>query len=930
MAVSNSTDDASILVLERLERWTAAQGSKRLYLMLDDNGKEGLSFTYAEFDAAASNVAVSLRAAGVVPGDRVLLVFPPSLDFLVAFVGCLKASIVAVPVFPPDPRKMRNKMYLFASVAGNSGAKVALTSAVYQFAKKQTAIKEFLSTNKGAKGTQWPDLKWIVTKISKKAPNAAAAAAALLPRPGADDVAFLQYTSGSTSEPKGVVVKHGNLGHNLQMIMKGLRGEISSVNVSWLPQYHDMGLIGSYLGPLWQGASGVYMSPFAFVKNPPLWIGVMSKYGATHTQTPNFGLALALRKYNSLSAKAKVKMGTLDLSTLVHVFNAAEPITVDACSAFCDTFSGAGFPPASISAGYGLAEHTVYVSDNGVQRLLVDKHALEKDRVVTIIAELCRLGEADFPPSGVCAAGAATTTKKKKVAETGKEVDAAEATAVGAEKTGADDDAEAEEAASATTAAVTAAVTTCSISEAVRASRRGTGAIMVGVGWPAKPDDVTIRIVNAETLADLGEDRVGEIWLDSPSKASGYWSLDDDANAAVFGAKIAVADDSSAAEDASSATTATAKAQAQGFLRTGDLGFIHRDVRTGLPELFVCGRLKDLIIVRGRNHYPQDLERTAERVAPTQLRPGCSATFAVPTSLGAGRTVEEKQSAESEAAEDFGDASEVEVLVLLAEVRDASISAEDGGALIEALKRTLTEEHGITPHCVKLLRPRTISKTSSGKIARSWCKKAFLRERGSLDVLHEWVASSSSSSGGGGGGASGGSDGSVGAAVATVTGEEGDEAETAEMTIEERIAAAEAAREAARASLEEQLPPPPDGSCIEVRLRYEIALLLAEEGELRPPQSFALDEALVSFGLDSLLLTMLKGVIERNFEVEVADEELYDEQTTLRDLIDSVAAESGLVAYDDETAGKEAEAEAEAGTSTAPQVQPNGGCCAMM
>jgi acyl-CoA synthetase (AMP-forming)/AMP-acid ligase II len=374
-----------ILVLDRLDRWVAEQPTKRLYLMLDDNGKEGQSFTYAEFDNAATNIAVMLRSAGVAPGDRVLLVYPPSLDFLVAFIGCLKASVIAVPVFPPDPRKMRNKMYLFASVAGNSGAKVALTSAVYQFAKKQTAIKEFLSTKKDA--TAWPSVRWLVTKISKKNPasvagkgGAAAVSDALAPRPAHSAVAFLQYTSGSTSEPKGVVVSHGNLGHNLKMIMAGLRGEISSVNISWLPQYHDMGLIGSYLGPLWQGATGVYLSPFAFVKNPPLWIGVrpfaiavggcehdvvappphlathtfnslrslgharapvssharppaqvLSKYKATHTQTPNFGLALANRKYNTASAKEKARYAPLDLSAIQHVFNAAEPITVDAC-----------------------------------------------------------------------------------------------------------------------------------------------------------------------------------------------------------------------------------------------------------------------------------------------------------------------------------------------------------------------------------------------------------------------------------------------------------------------------------------------------------------------------------------------------------------------------------------------------------------------
>ena len=230
---------------------------------------------------------------------------------------------------------------------------------------------------------------------------------------------------------------------------------------------------------------------------------------------------------------------------------------------------------------------------------------------------------------------------------------------------------------------------------------------MVGVGWPATAEDVTVRIVDAETAVDLGEDKVGEIWLDSPSKAQGYWSLDAAANAQVFGATLSA---SSAAGDERDGKAEEEKSEEeqteeepQGFLRTGDLGFIHRDARSGALELFVCGRLKDLIIVRGRNHYPQDLERTAERVAPAQLRPGCSACFSLPLSLSHGRSAVEAEADSGTHSAEFGSASEAEVLVLLAEVRNGAIEEAEATALIEALKRVLTEEHGALVLCASRL-----------------------------------------------------------------------------------------------------------------------------------------------------------------------------------------------------------------------------------
>ena len=194
-----------------------------------------------------------------------MLVYPPSLDFIIAFLACIRASIVAVPVFPPDPRQMKN-LNLFASVHRSSGAKVALTNTDYNFAKKLSNFKQMFSKN----GNLWPDVIWIETntpslpkvEISDK----------YMEKPDKSTLAFLQYTSGSTSDPKGVMVSHENLAHNIKTIIKSLKAGTDTVVVSWLPQYHDMGLIGSYLSCFYCGGSGVYMSPLSFIKNPIVWI----------------------------------------------------------------------------------------------------------------------------------------------------------------------------------------------------------------------------------------------------------------------------------------------------------------------------------------------------------------------------------------------------------------------------------------------------------------------------------------------------------------------------------------------------------------------------------------------------------------------------------------------------------------------------------
>jgi len=473
---------------------------------------------------------------------RAVLVYPPSLDYMVAFLACLKAGIIAVPVFPPNPARP-GTLVMFSSIVEGCGAKYALTSVTYNHAKKlagtysiyrdcsfivqhlthtttTTGIKDTLTKWKRST-TAWPEqLSWIVTndgtKPSKQLNNYT---------PTASDIAFLQYTSGSTSEPKGVMITHGNLAHNLSIITNELQAVDDTVVVSWLPQYHDMGLIGSYLGVVYCGGSGYYLSPLVFLQRPMLWMEAVSKYKATHLQAPNFAFKLTARKSSPSNT-------ILDFSSVRHVINAAEPVDEDSIDSFVKAFGPNGFGKNVIFPTYGLAEHTVFVCSGGNQRLSVDKQALEVDGVFKIVD------------------GSRDSTAFTR---------------------------------------------------------------LVGCGYPGR-QNVDVKIVNTETLEALPEDQVGEIWIKSPSKAAGYFgkpelTMED------FHAQLKISTESNGDEN-------------DGYLRTGDLGFMHKE------ELFICGRLKDLIIIGGRNYYPQDLEATAE-ASSDLLRPGCSAAFTIdPTHEG--------------------------------------------------------------------------------------------------------------------------------------------------------------------------------------------------------------------------------------------------------------------------------------------------------
>ena len=545
------------------------------YAFLQD-GKILQSVTYLELERRAAAVAVRLRdlnAAG-----PVLLLHPSGLDFIAAFFGCLHAGLVAVPLFPP--RRNRSDPRLAAVIADAKARFALMTSEVLEDIKLRAAqLPEFDS------------LTCVATDGLMGDATASPPCASEMKAP-----AYLQYTSGSTSTPKGVEVSHAGLIHTLTDLDRSLEHKAGSVMVTWLPLFHDLGLIYGVLQPLYNGFPCYLMEPAAFSQRPVRWLEALSNYRGTHSPAPNFAYELCTR---TVSEAEKAK---LDLSHWHVAFNAAEPVREETLRTFTAAFASCGFTAKAFCPAYGLAEATLKVT--GVRReieprvLRVDAVSLSRDRVE----------EAD---------PAASDTR----------------TLVG-----------------------------CGVSE-------------IGT---------RIAIVDPDTFIECPTNRVGEIWVKGGIVAQGYWQR--------------------ARETEETFATHLADTGEGPFLRTGDLGFLNDG------ELFITGRLKDIVIVRGMNHYPQDIELTVERCHPA-LRPGCGAAFAVE------REGEER-------------------LIVAQEVERTKLRNLDTDEIVRAIRAAVAREHDLTVHAVTLLRPASIPKTSSGKIQRRHCRAAF--EAGGLKAVAQW------------------------------------------------------------------------------------------------------------------------------------------------------------------------------------------------
>ena len=571
-----TSHEAAATLVEVLRHRAESRGGDLAYTFLTDGEATEDNITYAELDRRARGLAATLTRMGVGGGERALLLYPPGLDYIAAFFGCLYAGAVAVPAYPPRSRRPSARL---EAIQESAGAKAVLsTEAVLAGLDKQMP--------------RHPGVVWWAAEGSELEK---AAEEWRDPGVSGEALAFLQYTSGSTVAPKGVMLRHANLLANLEQIRLSFAQTAAERTVIWLPPYHDMGLIGGILTPLYTGNPAVLLSPVSFLQRPLRWLQAISRYGGTTSGGPNFAYDLCVEK---ISAEERER---LDLSRWTLAFNGAEPVRAETLERFAAAFAACGFRKAAFLPCYGLAEGT-------------------------LLAAAGRRGSG--AAIGVFSAG--ELERHRGVAGEGLGVRS-----------------------------------------------------LVGSG--TAPGGARLLVVDPETCVPCAPGAVGEIWIAGPAVAAGYWGLPE-ATVATFGAHTASGDGP--------------------YLRTGDLGFVD-----GSGELFVTGRSKDLIILRGRNHYPQDIELTVERSHPA-LRPGCGAAFAV-------------------------DSGGDERLVVVQEVRREH-REDDPAELVAAIRRAVAEEHEAQVHAVVLLRPATLPKTTSGKIQRGATRARYLD--GTLDALGAWQA----------------------------------------------------------------------------------------------------------------------------------------------------------------------------------------------
>lgn len=537
------------------------------------------SFSFTALERASARYGGALQALGLKKGDRVALICPTNEDFVLCFFGAVRAGIIPVPIYPPlGLGNLQGYLDNTRHIVAKSGARALVTTA---------QIKRLLGTVQAAA----PALEQVVAVEAIRESLEPLVPTKIDP----DDIAFIQYTSGSTSRPKGVTLSHANLMANVKCIMQdGLRMGPEDSGVSWLPLYHDMGLIGFVLSPLVHRTSVVFLPPLLFLKRPASWFQVFTRHKGTVAYAPNFAFALCVKRIRDRELEG------IDLSSWRVAGCGAEPIRPETLEAFAERFEKVGFSKKALLPSYGMAESALAISftelGEGVKTLSVDGALLWAEGEVRLVDE-------------------------------GDEA-------------------------------------------AVRL-------VSCGSSFPSHDIAVFPRD-DASGAEPLPEDRVGELRIRGPSVMKGYW------------------------EDAER----TREAFADGWLRTGDLGFLHDG------RVYICGRSKEVIIVNGRNYYPQDIEWEASRAAG--VRKGNLVAF------GARDNVERDR----------------ERVVLAFECQDTPKTADakelarDKRELVQAVRKLVQDGMGLTLDDVVPLAPGVLPKTSSGKLQRA--KTRELYESGEL------------------------------------------------------------------------------------------------------------------------------------------------------------------------------------------------------
>jgi thioester reductase-like protein len=569
-------------ILDHLDSLADEHPEKLLYSFLDVNGDPIESYTYASFLQRAEAIAGHLLKTGrFVSGDRLLLAYPPGLEMICAFFGCVRAGLIPVPVYPPSSRGFQSALYKMVHIAKDCQAAGILTSRDYHASLKTNLARSGVASS-GVDVDYISSLPWIPTEeFVDTIPDR--------PFSSPQEILFLQYTSGSTMEPKGVIVSHENILSTAPLVID----HTDPVVVSWLPQYHDMGLIGCYLYPALRGGTTYGFASMDFIQRPILWFDAITTYRATATAAPNFAYDYCLRA-GRLSKEA---LEACDLSSLRVLMCAAEPVKPDTYTRFLEAFQAYGLKSTSFYVAYGLAENTLAVSLGGRNIVSVNKRAL--------------------------------TLGKARMTTEVSEIDGA------------------------------AQIISC------------------GVPIPG----LDLKIVDTEGHFALQPGCIGEIWVAGSGKCQGYWN-NPELTQKQFRARLV---DDTPYDD--------------GYLRTGDTGFMHDG------ELYVCGRLKDMIILRGQNYYPQDIENVVEKSSGL-IRHNCIVAFQVQE--------------DSEPA-----------LAIVAEVKNPK-------ALPESRKIAAAVRNYLNVEVAKiaLIAPRAIPRTSSGKIMRHKTKQLWLQ--GEFTVLSDF------------------------------------------------------------------------------------------------------------------------------------------------------------------------------------------------